>query len=95
VLARFARKDRRFDLVVVDPPRAGARGIEDSLSRLVGHTLLMVSCDQVTLARDVSRLVAAGFSLVSAQALDMFPQTHHVEALIELRAPLSLRSRAV
>ena len=47
-----------------------------------------VSCDPATLARDLKKLLAAGYSLDSVAAFDMFPQTHHVETVVRLSARL-------
>lgn len=71
----------RYDLVIVDPPRAGAKEVLDLVTRVCDKTLIMVSCDPVTLARDLRVLLASDFSLESVLALDMFPQTHHVETM--------------
>jgi 23S rRNA (uracil1939-C5)-methyltransferase len=81
------RAGRRFDLVLVDPPRAGLGAGLEPLARLAQRWFLMCSCNPVTLARDLRRLVDRGFELEALRAFDMFPQTHHVEALAWLRAP--------
>ncbi len=87
VLGDLVRRQRRFDLVLVDPPRSGAKLIVEQLRSLVGQKLLMISCDPVTLARDIRALTNAGFCLQTASAFDMFPQTHHVETLAILKPP--------
>lgn len=83
----LARAGRRFDLVLVDPPRAGLTSGLEPLSRLAARALALCSCNPVTLARDLARLLALGFELEELQAFDMFPQTHHLETLAWLRAP--------
>jgi tRNA/tmRNA/rRNA uracil-C5-methylase (TrmA/RlmC/RlmD family) len=70
------------DLVVLDPPRAGAgaaviRAILATEPRLVGY----VSCDPATLARDVRVAGDAGWRLGGLRAFDAFPMTHHVECV--------------
>jgi 23S rRNA (uracil1939-C5)-methyltransferase len=85
----LARAGRRFDLVLVDPPRAGLGAGLEPLAGLAQSWFLMCSCNPVTLARDLRRLLDRGFVLEALRAFDMFPQTHHVEALAWLRAPLS------
>lgn len=87
VLGDLVRRRRRFDLVLVDPPRAGAKPIIEALKSLVADKLLMISCDPVTLARDIHALTSAGFSLQTVCAFDMFPQTHHVETFAILKPP--------
>jgi 23S rRNA (uracil1939-C5)-methyltransferase len=74
-----------FDLAVVDPPRAGMA--PDTLKALVrsrARRICYVSCDTATLARDVHALSDAGYHLVSATPVDMFPQTWHVETVAVL-----------
>ena len=72
-------------VLVLDPPRAGLTIREPllrSLKRL--HTVLYISCDVATWARDCSDFMAAGFELEEVQPLDLFPQTPHVELLTRL-----------
>lgn len=71
------------NLVLVDPPRAGlALPALDALIRMGAPTLAYISCDPATLARDVKRLLAAGYHLQSVQPFDMFPQTYHIECVV-------------
>ena len=73
---------RRPDVVVVDPPRTGLSAeVVDGLLRWETPRLVYVSCDVPTLARDASKVVAAGYRLTSLDALDMFPNTPHVECV--------------
>ncbi len=88
----FARETgeaaRRFGAVLLDPPREGAKGIGSALRELGHPRTVYVSCDPATLARDVRACVEAGYRVQAVQAVDMFPQTHHVEAVALLtRAP--------
>ena len=69
-------------LVLVDPPRAGLeRAVLDSILRLNPPTILYVSCDPSTLARDAARLAAGGYRLVEVTPFDLFPQTSHIESI--------------
>lgn len=69
-------------LVLVDPPRAGLeRAVLDSILRLNPPTILYISCDPSTLARDAARLIAGGYRLVEVTPFDMFPQTYHIESI--------------
>ncbi len=73
------------DLVLLDPPRAGAGAIViERLAALAPPQLVYVSCDPATLARDVKLLAAYGYELRAVTVLDMFPQTFHVETVAEL-----------
>lgn len=77
----------RFDLVLLDPPRAGAKDALAPAMRLATRWIAFVACDPVTLARDVRTLVEAGWRLDELAAWDLFPQTHHVECVAWLAAP--------
>jgi 23S rRNA (uracil1939-C5)-methyltransferase len=70
-----------FDTVVADPPREGLDAANLPLALLAGRRLVYVSCDPQTLGRDVQRLGAAGLRLERAVALDLMPQTYHVEVV--------------
>ena len=76
----------RPELIVMDPPRAGV-GAEvcTLLARIGAPVIVYVSCDPVTLARDVKSLVAAGYNLAELHMVDMFPQTFHLETVAVLR----------
>jgi 23S rRNA (uracil1939-C5)-methyltransferase len=85
-LARaFARERgegaRRFSRVLLDPPRDGARGIGSALRELGAARAVYVSCDPATFARDLRDCVGAGLRVASVRPFDLFPQTHHVEAV--------------
>jgi 23S rRNA (uracil1939-C5)-methyltransferase len=80
-LARLGPGLGPIDLVVLDPPRAGAKEALDPLLALAPASVAYVSCDPATLARDLRVLCAAGYALAGVRAFDMFPWTHHVEAL--------------
>lgn len=70
------------DLILVDPPRAGLdKKVTEAMLRLSPKTILYVSCDPTTLARDVQRFAAGGYKLVQATPIDMFPQTYHIESI--------------
>ncbi|MTV24863.1 class I SAM-dependent RNA methyltransferase [Nitriliruptoraceae bacterium ZYF776] len=70
------------DVIVLDPPRSGAgEAVARDLATLAPGTLVYVACDVAALARDTRTLTAHGFRLTSAQPLDLFPMTHHVEVV--------------
>lgn len=72
----------RPSLVALDPPRAGlAASVVAELRALAPRRLAYVSCDLQALRQDLAALAAAGFRTVQVRAVDMFPQTCHVEAV--------------
>jgi 23S rRNA (uracil1939-C5)-methyltransferase len=77
-----AELNTKFDLIVLDPPRAGALEVLAKIAATGARQILYVSCHPGSLARDAGILTAEhGFRLKSAGAMDMFPQTSHVEAM--------------
>jgi 23S rRNA (uracil1939-C5)-methyltransferase len=85
-LRSAAVQRERPDLIVMDPPRAGV-GAEACalLARISSPEIVYVSCDPVTLARDLKLLVASGYNVAEIHMVDMFPQTFHLETVIILR----------
>jgi 23S rRNA (uracil1939-C5)-methyltransferase len=80
-MERFAKQGESFSKIVLDPPRAGAKGIEHNLASFDAEKILYVSCNPATLARDVSALARNGYKLGFVQPIDLFPHTFHVETL--------------
>jgi len=75
-----------LDFLLLDPPRTGAESrVIAGILQLQPKRICYVSCDPATLARDLKKLIAGGYSLDSIVAFDMFPQTHHVETVVHLR----------
>ena len=74
------------DVIILDPPRAGAG--RKATSAIIGssaRTLVYVSCDPATLARDLAALTGGGFAIESLTGFDLFPLTSHVETVTVLR----------
>jgi len=87
---QLAALEQKPDAVVLDPSRVGcAPAVVDALAALRPPTLVYVSCDPATLARDLAGLCAQGFELRDVQPIDMFPQTHHIEAVCLLKLAAS------
>lgn len=75
----------KFDFVVVDPPRAGlGAAVTEQLVRMRPDRLALVSCDPATLARDLRVLVGGGFAIQKMTLVDLFPQTYHLETVVQL-----------
>ena len=71
--------------LIVDPPRTGlSREALNGIIRLRAGRIVYVSCDVATLARDVRRLVDAGYAVDRLDAFDLFPNTPHVETVVVL-----------
>lgn len=72
----------RAGAVVLDPPRAGAgRGVVEAISALDPEAVVYVACDPVALARDLGTFRELGWDVSSLRAFDLFPHSHHVEAV--------------
>jgi 23S rRNA (uracil1939-C5)-methyltransferase len=76
----------RPSVIVLDPPRTGARDAIPSILSARPKRIVYVSCDPPTLARDLRELEKGGFRADHALAFDMFPQSAHVEAVVRLLA---------
>jgi tRNA/tmRNA/rRNA uracil-C5-methylase (TrmA/RlmC/RlmD family) len=73
------------DVVVLDPPRVGAgRAVVTAIAALRPERVVYVACDPAALARDVALLGEAGYALRSVEGYDLFPMTHHLEAVAVL-----------
>jgi len=83
ILGQLHYRRERVDIALVDPPRAGCHPKAlQALQTLAPRNICYVSCDPSTLARDIATLCANGrYRLVSAQPVDMFPQTYHIECI--------------
>jgi 23S rRNA (uracil1939-C5)-methyltransferase len=82
--ARGAAGKGRADVVVLDPPRTGAK---EALPEIIARNparIVYVSCDLASLRRDLGELVGAGYRIDAAAGFDMFPQTTHLESLVRL-----------
>jgi 23S rRNA (uracil1939-C5)-methyltransferase len=80
-VAQLKKKKEQFTKIILDPPRAGAKGIENDLAALGASKIFYISCNPTTLARDLAALARQGYKLQVVQPIDLFPQTFHVEAL--------------
>ncbi|WP_144792665.1 class I SAM-dependent RNA methyltransferase [Kocuria palustris] len=82
---RSAAAAPRPDVVVLDPPRAGAgKVVVDAICALGPRRIVSVSCDPATLARDLARFRRGGWAVRSLRGLDLYPNTHHLETVTVL-----------
>ncbi len=72
------------DIVILDPPREGAFEVIKGIAGLKPKSLVYVSCNPSTLARDLAVLIREGYVVNRARVIDMFPQTYHIEGVVEL-----------
>jgi tRNA/tmRNA/rRNA uracil-C5-methylase (TrmA/RlmC/RlmD family) len=85
VVKLLVRQGIRADLVVLDPPRAGAgKSVMNDIAALGPRAVAYVACDPAALARDVAYAREAGYGIRSLRAFDAFPMTHHVECIAVL-----------
>lgn len=80
-LDRNAGGGERYDIVVLDPPREGAKGIIEPIVKLSPEKIIYVSCDPATLSRDLKKFCQQGYGLIKSKPFDMFPQTYHIESV--------------
>jgi 23S rRNA (uracil1939-C5)-methyltransferase len=82
VVEGLIKEAKRFDCIVLDPPRQGAAGIGRWSKQLGAQYVFYISCNPSSLARDAAELQREGFSPLRLQLFDFFPQTHHAESLM-------------
>ena len=83
---KWGRKNKeKVDIVVVDPPRTG---LYESVPKLIhkfgARKVIYVSCNPVTLARDLKSFIKLGYEIKEVKVFDFYPHTHHVESIVIL-----------
>ena len=85
VIPELIAKGIKADVVIVDPPRKGCEKILlEEISKIQPRTIVYVSCNPSTLARDLAILMDNGYEAVEVKPVDMFPNTAHVESVVKL-----------
>ena len=80
----FIERNGTASIVITDPPRDGMhKDVVEQLLKLSPQRIIYVSCNSATQARDLA-LMKDKYSLITSQAVDMFPQTHHIENVVLL-----------
>jgi 23S rRNA (uracil1939-C5)-methyltransferase len=84
-VSKLKKGRAKFDTVVLNPPRIGAKELMGELLALAPDEIVYISCAPPTLARDVHQLIQGGYKIEEAVPFDMFPQTYHVETLVNMK----------
>lgn len=74
----------RADVVVLDPPRTGAKDAVEDIAALGARAVVYIACDPAALARDLKTFATHGYRLDALRAFALFPMTHHVECVARL-----------
>ena len=78
----FKNEKRKYDVIIIDPPRKGCSTESlDAIIKLCKGTVIYVSCNPATLARDLKYLTEKGAKVESIQPVDMFCHTYHIESI--------------
>jgi 23S rRNA (uracil1939-C5)-methyltransferase len=81
----FFTQHGKADVIIIDPPRAGCHEkLIEKLLQIEAPTIVYVSCNPATQARDL-QLLCTKYTITKSQAVDMFPQTHHIENVVQLK----------
>jgi 23S rRNA (uracil1939-C5)-methyltransferase len=72
------------EVLILDPPRAGAAYVIEPMARLKPRRVIYVSCNPSTLVRDLRQLSLRGYKVGRVSAFDFFPNTHHIEIVASL-----------
>lgn len=81
--SKIVRRFAHPDVVVLDPPRAGAKAqVCKQIAKSGARSVVYVACDPTSLARDVGTFKELGYSVQSLRAFDIYPNTHHVETVV-------------
>jgi 23S rRNA (uracil1939-C5)-methyltransferase len=78
------RQKNSFDIIILDPPRAGFKEGTKDLIKLSAQQIFYIACDQQTQMRDIQQILVSGYRIKEICLIDMFPQTHHLESLVIL-----------
>ncbi len=84
-----AEKFREFDLIVMDPPRDGAKNQITEIAKSNVARVIYVSCNPITFIDDAKILVNAGYKIDTIQPIDQFSFTHHTELVALISKPVS------
>lgn len=84
-LYKWVQRGEKVEVIVIDPPRRGcSREVLKNIIKIKPEQILYVSCDMLTLARDIKYITQNGYNIEEVQPIDMFPHTSHIECLVHL-----------
>ena len=78
-LEKARKRGINYDLIVLDPPRAGIKGLAPKVAGLNPLVVIYISCDSMTLLRDLKAFAETGYLIEQINLIDMFPRTYHME----------------
>ena len=85
-MLKIAREKKKFDCVIMDPPRSGStKSFMDAVGKMRPTKVVYISCNPETQVRDIRYLEKLGYHLQVIQPVDLFPHTEHVESIALLR----------
>ena len=84
-LINAVKNNSSYDLIMIDPPRAGIKGLVGYIADLSPELVIYLSCDHMTLLRDLKEFVQEGYFIDDIKLIDMFPRTYHTESLVFLK----------
>jgi 23S rRNA (uracil1939-C5)-methyltransferase len=79
-------RSKRYDLIVLDPPRTGCKAVADQMVGLKPKKIVYISCEPTILSRDLRLFLKRGYQLQKLTLIDMFPQTYHMEVVALLKS---------
>ncbi|MCY4444567.1 MAG: methyltransferase [Proteobacteria bacterium] len=83
-MKRRLKQQERYDLVILNPPRSGAKEVLSELTQIALGDIYYVSCYPLTLSSDIFELTSYGFSVMECRLFDFYPHTPHVEIFVHL-----------
>ncbi|MHB1663860.1 MAG: class I SAM-dependent RNA methyltransferase [bacterium] len=84
-LRNSVKNNSIYDLIIIDPPRAGIKGLVPHIIKLNPEVVIYVSCDPLTLLRDLKVFIHGGYFIDDIKLIDMFPRTYHMETVVCLK----------
>ena len=81
---KFVIKNGKPDIIITDPPRDGMhKKVVEQILKIEAKRIIYISCNSATQARDIA-MMSEKYKIINNQAIDMFPQTHHIEHILVL-----------